>query len=213
MMRKARSTTPALRPAKGPAALATLLALAGCGPASGGDPEMWTPVSGDGGGAGTPDGTAGAGAGSGTGPTAGQPEVSFTFTTVSFNGEYAPDNVGAVWVEDAAGAFVKTLEVWGTKRLEYVEMWKTETGGNTVDAITGATRSSHGQHQLGWDLTGVDGAVVPDGLYHVYIEFTEHNGPGAWTIADLEKSAAPFDGAPPDTPYFVGQHLTFDPGQ
>lgn len=191
------------------------LALMGCGPASGGDPELWAPVgqTGEGGRAtGTLGGPGGGGDGAGTGGADGEPHMSFLFTTVSFNGEYAPDNVGAVWVSDAGGAFVKTLEVWGTKRLKYVEKWNAESGGSTVDAVTGATRSSHGEHVVAWDLRGQGGQVVADGLYHVVMEFTEHNGPGAWTLADLEKGAAPFEGAPPDTPYFIGQHLTFDPG-
>lgn len=190
-------------------------ALVACGPASGGDPELWAPVGhlGQGGG---PTGTlpeSGGGGGAAPGTAGGEPSMSFVFTTVSFNGKYAPDNVGAVWVIDGGGAFVKTLEVWGTKRLQYVEKWKSESGGSTVDAVTGATRSSHGSHEVVWDLKGLDGQVVADGPYQVVVEFTEHNAAGVWTLANLEKGTAPFEGAPPDTPYFVGQHLSFDPGQ
>lgn len=199
------------------------MAQAGCGPASGGDPDFWAPVGrleGDGGATGTGESAGGGGAGSGGAGTAGtgtaspsaQPQMTLAFTTVSFNGEYAPKNVGAVWVEDAGGSFVKTLEVWGKKRLKYAEKWLTASGGSTVDAVTGATRTSHGPHEIEWDLRGLDGQVVPDGAYHLVLEFTEQNGPGAWTVADLEKGPAPFEGAPEDTPYFTGQHVSFDPG-
>lgn len=219
------------RRALGSAGALSLTWLLGCGPASGGDPQFWAPVLSDGGGAGQSGAGQGGGPGSGgsgtmaggsagapatssgTGALPGIPEALISFTTVSFNGEYAPENVGAVWVLDAAGSFVKTLEIWGTKRIKYVTRWKAASGGSTVDAVTGATRSSHGPHKIEWDLTGVDGALVPDGKYQVLIEFTEKNGAGAWTTIALEKSASPFTAAPPDTAYFIDQQLTFSPGE
>lgn len=211
--------------------LAAATGLFGCAPAAGGDPEYWAPVPGGGGGGqggGTPaetggggtstESTIGAGAGT-TGTTTGtstpvaEPKLTITFTTVSFGGEYAPKNVGAVWITDANDGFVKTVEAWGKKRIKYVEKWKAVAAGNTVDAVTGATRSSHGTHALEWDMTDVSGNLVPDGAYRVYREFTEQNGAGYWTATEVEKGAAPVDLMPADSAGFIGQHIQFDPGQ
>ena len=55
----------------------------------------------------------------------------------------------------------------------------------------------------------MSGNVVPDGAYHVYIEFTEQDAAGKWTQIDFQKSSTPVDLSPPDEAYFVQKHLTF----
>jgi len=187
----------------------------GCRPAAGGDPEFWAPAPGAEGAGGntSPSGggsQAGGGAGAGPAPSAG-PKLTVGFTTVSFNGEYEPDNIGAVWVADEQDVFVKTLEVWAAKRIKYLVKWRGASGGSTVDAITGATWSQHGSHQLAWDVTDVGGDVVPDGVYRVYVEFTEQNGAGKWTALDFVKGDAPVESTPPDLPHFTGQRLVYTP--
>jgi hypothetical protein len=144
-------------------------------------------------------------------PPPADPTLSVGFTTVSYKGKYAPRNVGAVWVADGQDVFVKTLEVWAVKRIKYLEKWKGVSGGNGVDAITRATRSNHGSHALAWDMTDVGGNVVPDGVYRVYVEFTEQNGAGKWTFIEFVKGATPVESSPPDLPYFTEQHLTYTP--
>lgn len=215
------------RPAPGPsraAASAGLVAaaLAACAPASGGDPEFWVTAPGhgghdsssaaSGGGGASPGSSTGTGAGPTTAPPAAVPRLGITFTTASFDGKYAPKNVGAVWIANADDAFVKTIETWGKKRIKYVTKWKNASASNTVDAVTSATRSAHGTHELEWDMTDVAGQVVPDGLYRVYLELTEENGAGPWTSIEIEKSTTPLQVTPPDTANYTGQHLTFDPG-
>ncbi|APR82054.1 Hypothetical protein A7982_07403 [Minicystis rosea] len=140
-----------------------------------------------------------------------QGTLAVSFTTATFGGEYSPRNVGAVWVENGQGAFVKTLEVWAVKRIKYLTKWRAASGGNVVDAVTGATRSKHGSHALTWDITDVGGNVVPDGTYRVNVEFTEYNGSGKTTLLEFVKGAAPVDLVPADLPNFKGQHLTFTP--
>lgn len=209
---------------------AAALLLAACGPATGGDPEFWEPVPDDGlGGAGGQGlgGSAGSGGGAtvttttsaggdttsststGSTSTPMDPALTVDFTTKPFGGQYSPRNVGAVWIEDGSGAFVKTLELWAKKRSKYLVKWKAASAGNTVDAVTGATRSSHGPHTDHWNGTDVNGNVVPDGPYHLYVEFTEQNGAGKWTVMDFEKGATPVDLTPPDEANFVAKHLTF----
>lgn len=220
-------------------ALATAALATSCYPAAGGDAEFWAPLPGSGGaggmsgiggssaatdpGSSTATGndpstttTTGSGAttatstGTGTQPT-GMPRLTVDFTTVTFKGQYAPKNVGAVWITNDQDVFVKTLERWAVKRSKYLVKWKAVSGGNTVDAVTGATRSSHGPHSLTWDGTDVSGNLVPDGTYRVYMEFTEKNGAGPWTSIEVVKGASPADITPADIAAFTGQHVTYTP--
>ena len=207
------------------------ICVVGCGPATGGDPEYWTPAPGNVGVGVGGDGGAGGDTGAGGGGTTtsmttsmsttsststttttmapADPALTVQFKTVTFSGHYAPRNVGAVWVEDSNNKFVKTLELWAAKRSKYLVKWKAASSGNTVDAITSATKNSHVAHTDHWDGTDVGGNVVPDGAYHVYIEFTEQDGPGKWTQMDFEKSPTPVDLSPPDEANFIQKHLTF----
>lgn len=98
--------------------------------------------------------------------------------TTAVGGRYAPRNVGAIWIETASGAFVKTLERWGKTRAKYLVRWNAASGGNVVDAITSATLSSHITHDREWDLTNKTECEIPTGNYRVVIEHTDRNGAG-----------------------------------
>jgi len=107
--------------------------------------------------------------------------VSVTFTTSPTPYEdYAPRNVVAVWVEDEAGAFAKTLLRYGAKRAEYLLAWedvaadRSEIDGDP-DVITGATRSGHGTLTVTWNLVDWHGNPVADGTYTIHLELTDHN--------------------------------------
>jgi hypothetical protein len=88
-------------------------------------------------------------------------------------------NQFAVWIEDADGGFVKTLYATrftangGYKnRPDSIPVWVERSGlagMADVDAITGATPKS-GPLTYTWDLTGADGAPVPDGIYQFFVE-------------------------------------------
>jgi hypothetical protein len=150
-------------------------------------------------------------ASTGTGQPTGMPKLTVDFTTVTFKGQYAPKNVGAVWITNDQDVFVKTLERWAVKRSKYLVKWKAASNANVVDAVTGATRSQHGPHSLSWDGTDVSGDLVPDGTYRVYMEFTEKNGAGPWTSIDVVKGASPADITPANLAAFTGQHVTYTP--
>jgi hypothetical protein len=102
----------------------------------------------------------------------------FQVTTVTFNGSYSPRNVGAIWVSDANGRFVKSLTVWAQKRIRHLVTWEDASMGNTVDAVTSATAGSHGTRTGKWNCTGVDHQPVPDGAYRINAEITERNSLG-----------------------------------
>jgi hypothetical protein len=96
-------------------------------------------------------------------------------TTVTANGTFAPHNVGAVWIEDDSGAFVKTLSKWGYLDLVEAVAWYSSSNANGVDAISGATRPSQGPLQAGWNCTDTSGAAVPRGRYRVCMTYAEDN--------------------------------------
>ena len=205
-----------------PTALVALLALA-CAPASKSDPAFWEPFRGSGGGssAGGDEQAsavatgAGAGGAGGGGASPGS-SLTFRFTTVSVNGEYDPKNIGAVWIADGKGAFLKTLELWAAKRAKHLVKWRAASGSNVVDAVTGPTRGSHVAHESLWDFTDVAGKVVPDGAYRVNVEFTESNSasegdPGPFLSVDFMKGLEPQEFVVPDQPAFTAIHLVTSP--
>jgi hypothetical protein len=100
-----------------------------------------------------------------------------TFTvnvdTTTANGLYAPTNTAAIWVQTSAGKFVKTLLLDGTIRANSLMHWISVSASNKVDAITGATRRSHGPLAATWDCTDTSEAEVPDGSYSVCVTFAE----------------------------------------
>lgn len=118
--------------------------------------------------------------------------VSVSFTTTDIGGRYSPRNIGAAWIE-GDGGWVKTLEVWAWIRARYLSAYSAANPvGNTVDAVTGATKSRHGSHSLTWNLTDGSGAPVADGGYTLLVEMTDHDGTG-------ELLRVPFELGPPGT--------------
>jgi hypothetical protein len=138
-----------------------------------------------------------------------------TVTTTAHGGRYTPRNVGAIWIADAAGSFVKSLDVWGNRRLTHVEAWNaaTEAAGvpqDRVDAVTGATSATHRTHVVSWDCTDHQGQLVPDGSYRVYFEVTEANAAGPNHFETFEKGAAAVTLQASAT-NFAGIELAFQP--
>jgi hypothetical protein len=122
--------------------------------------------------------------------------------TSPYNGRYAPRNVGAIWIETAAGAFVKTIERWGKTRARYITRWNASSGGNVVDAVTSATLSSHITHDRTWDLTDKMMCKVAAGDYRVMVEHTDYNGTGALLTIPFTKGQTPVTQMPAETTYF-----------
>ncbi|MCB9248588.1 MAG: hypothetical protein H6613_08585 [Ignavibacteriales bacterium] len=56
--------------------------------------------------------------------------VSFTIRTTTPGGSFSPKNIGAIWVEDSSGNFIKTLQIWADKKnsifihVEFYFWWK-----------------------------------------------------------------------------------------
>ncbi len=138
--------------------------------------------------------------------------MTFQVTTVSFGGEFAPKNVGAIWVVDSAKKFVKSLKVWAAAERGMLGTWISVSKQNRVDAVTGATASSHGVRSATWNCTNVTGQPVAPGLYRVYAEFTESNGAGKVGSWDFTVGGAdPVSLMPADTGSFKGIRLQLMP--
>ncbi len=212
-------------------AVAVVLAALGCGPATGGDPVFWTPYEGSGAGGGGGDqgaggsgqsaagqaGAAGPGSSVGGSATGGSEPggcVRVQVTTVTSDGEFAPRNVGAIWVTTAGGQFVRTLQLWGNKRSEHLVTWEASSQGNVVDAVTSATLKQHAAHDVWWDCQDATGAASPPGDYRIRVEVTESNSsdkgepPGLTASWPFQLGAGSFDLVFPDQAGFTAQHLS-----
>jgi hypothetical protein len=149
-------------------------------------------------------------------PTPGQ-SCNFTFnvTTVSYGGRFRPKNVGAIYIENGSGGYVKSLNVWGATRLSNLTDWSTLSGGDKTDAVTSATRSSAGPISGHWDCTDKNRSVVPSGQYKACCSFQEDDALPFFGPAP-KQACVPFNlpGAPgttnaPDQQYFTNMTLTF----
>lgn len=98
-------------------------------------------------------------------------------TSVGPDPKYAPRNVVAVWVETAAGAFVKTIGRWADKRRSEMTTWASAAGSSDSDAVMGATRKDHsGTLTVTWDMSARAGGTVSDGSYAIKFESADRNG-------------------------------------
>lgn len=137
--------------------------------------------------------------------------LSVSVTTATANGRYAPRNVGAIWITDGGGKFVKTLTEWGSRRRQYLTKWLAASGGNTVDAVTSATINSHGTRTGTWNGTNASRAAVADGAYKVCFELTEYDGTGPSDCVAFTKGRMAFTDKPADVTNFKNRSLVYTP--
>jgi hypothetical protein len=147
-----------------------------------------------------------------SGPTAGT--AVFTVLTKPTGQQFTPRHVFAIWVSNDKNEFVKTLECDAKNYIRFLVDWTKASGGNKVDAITGASLTAHKEHSVTWDCRNAAGELVPDGLYRIRVEFSEKNGPGP-SLPDkhveFRKGPSPQSLKPKDLPYFTGMSVTYTP--
>jgi hypothetical protein len=102
--------------------------------------------------------------------------LSGTFSTKGFSSEYYV----VVWIKNQAGAFVKTLAVWGrTSTSGYwsqMPAWTSASSKNVVDAVSAATLTSNKTGlKFSWNGTDKNKAKVANGTYSLQIESVENN--------------------------------------
>lgn len=142
--------------------------------------------------------------------------LTVTATTSSAGGNYSPKNIVAIWIEDEQGDFVKTLLAYAQTRKTHLNTWEAATTAagspfNTVDAITGATKSSHATRSCSWNGTDVSGTLVPDGLYKIRMELTDKNGTGNFSTFTFTKGADPENLNPANVPSFSTISINWEP--
>ncbi|MDD4971254.1 MAG: DUF2271 domain-containing protein [Paludibacter sp.] len=138
--------------------------------------------------------------------------LNVTVTTSATTGAtYVPRNVLAIWVQNSSGAFVKTLLLYAQARISELTTWNAISGGNIVDAITGATQTSHGVRTCTWNGTDVSGVVVPDGTYTLKMELTDKNAPGNVGTFTFVKGPAAQTVTPVAVPSFMAITITWTP--
>lgn len=145
-------------------------------------------------------------------PIPGGCTLAVSVTTASAGGKYAPRNIGAIWISDDADRFVKTLAVWADKRVKYLKRWNEVTTAagkpaSRVDAVSSATKTSHGVRTGTWNCTNASSMPVADGAYKVCFELTDYDGQGPYNCVPFTKSPAPFSATPADSPSFTARRL------
>lgn len=142
--------------------------------------------------------------------------LSVKLSTSSTGGKYAPKHVMAVWIEDANGHFVKTLLAYANTRKTHLNTWEASSTSagvafNTVDAITGATKTSHATRECSWNGTDFSGSETPDGTYKLWMELTDKNSTGNFVSFFFEKGPDPQILIPEDKPSFASVEIVWTP--
>lgn len=141
--------------------------------------------------------------------------LSFSVLTTAPSGTYGTKHLVAIWLENNSPTFVKTKIMFSSaSNWDHLATWTSRSGGNLVDATTGATVATHGLVSFIWNGTDVSGNVVPDGTYNVWVEM-------AWdkslttgktvTSYTFTKGPASFSSSPPNTANFLGTNITWTP--
>lgn len=142
--------------------------------------------------------------------------LAVTATTVSPGGKYSPRNIGAIWINDGGDQFIKTLNVWAERRAKYLKRWNAATAAamhpaDRTDAISSATKSSHGVRTGTWDCTNTASLPVADGAYKVCFELTDYDGDGPYDCVSFTKGPAPVSLTPADVRSFTARKLELTP--
>jgi len=108
------------------------------------------------------------------------PQLEITFDTSIANtggsGYYAPANIVAVWIEDQAGNFVKTVFKTQSSHAVNLTGWAAAAPIGDIDGISGATRLDHLTPLVtAWDVTNKAGTLVANGSYVMYVEMADSN--------------------------------------
>ena len=94
----------------------------------------------------------------------------YSMNTTSTSG-YSPKHLVAIWIENSSGTFIKTkMKYSSSSNYDHLATWTGKSAKNLVDAVSGATLTSHGKLTFTWDGTDVSGSQVADGTYYVWVE-------------------------------------------
>ncbi len=141
--------------------------------------------------------------------------LAFSVRTATYNGPYAPQNAGAIWITNSQNQFVKTIKVWANQYRYTLIRWIASSSQNTTGATTGASLNNHQLHNVTWNGKNYQNVEVPDGEYKINVEFTEHNATasnmGKYKQVSFVKGTDPVDQTFPNETYFKDMTLTWTP--
>lgn len=111
--------------------------------------------------------------------------VSATLVQPANKGRYGlqatPVHAHAIWITDANDNYIKTINAQAATRAVHLQRWRSFTG-TQPDGVTGATvvtnATTGNLPSVMWDLKDKAGAVVPNGNYKIWFEWTESNTTG-----------------------------------
>lgn len=137
-------------------------------------------------------------------------EVNISFTPTQISGaKYSPNHIFAVWVKDANGNYVRTLMVYASVRKSYLYTWKSNSGGDVADAITGATVSTFKAYSITWDLKDYKNNTVADGSYKLCMEMTSAHSQGPYREIDFTVGGSNYTLSPADGQNFTTISLSY----
>jgi hypothetical protein len=142
--------------------------------------------------------------------------LTISTSTSQVGGKYKPKNIVAIWIQDNTGKFVKTLLAYAEKEKKYLTSWKAVTtiagsSYNTVDAITGATRSSHGVRSCTWNCKNYLNSLMADGTYTIKMEITDQDGTGRSATFEFTKGPDAQTLTPTNVPSFSDINIVWQP--
>ncbi len=126
--------------------------------------------------------------------------ISFAYTA---SGGNVKNPYIAVWVEDASGAMVDTVELWlqsgkGERWWNELRRWNSQesarvgSGGvPTVQTLTGATRRP-GSYDVAWNCSHYDGTKCAPGTYFLCLEASREKGPYGLIREQIDLGTTPF---------------------
>lgn len=152
-------------------------------------------------------------------------KLSLEFTTKPYGGKWGPVNVGAVWVADAGGKWVYSLELWcGWQNIRHLAPYNTAGGQDysvgllpgtylgvmpPTDVVSSATLKNHKTHKGAvWTFKDSKGKEVPDGMYKLMFELTEQEDAGKTLEVPFMKGAAPGPVVATGSTVFTDVHIT-----
>ena len=144
-------------------------------------------------------------------PPASSNGLTVSVVASSTGGSYAPRHVVAIWIENSAGTFVKTLTAYAKDRTYDLTNLESASGGNTVDALTGATQTTDGTINGTWNGTDITGKVVADGVYRVCMELTDKGSTGNFSFFTFTKGAVAATQTPANAPSFSSISIKWVP--
>lgn len=106
-------------------------------------------------------------------------QLKVTYTTTTQAGVFAPRNVVAVWIEDAAGTFVKTIDRHSDIRTQHLVAWRAAAGAGDTDGVSGASRLDHALPVTKTNKLRKNQVEIPDGTYTIRMESSEVNAVAA----------------------------------